>query len=656
MKYNPEKGLSLFYVFLFSIIYLEIVYKITTFGIANLFNLELVYAISFGIIFAIIFTLLSRLFHNKVNRRLSLTIIALLCSWYSIQFIFKRIFNTFFSVNLFEIADQAVQFSSTAILEIFKNIPVLVLLFLPYILMLIYRSKINFHHLINKKIYYFDFICLFLAMLLFSLFLQIGKNDSNSAYDLWNKVDNNAINIEKMGIGVSTYLDLKRFLFGFSESLSITDTDIIHENDSQKPSETTYDYNNLDIDFAGLAENETNSTLKNMDNYFASDSGTLKNEYTGMFEGKNLIAIMGESLNTIAISEKYTPTLYKLSHEAFQFNNFYTPVNLSTIGGEFQNLTGLFANLSTLNSNWREDNNYFPFGLGKVYNELNYNTYAYHANYGTFQDRNVYLKNIGFNNFLYRGNGLEKLMNCNTWPQSDLDMVDVTYEDWLNSSEPFLTYYVSVSGHMPWSWTTNSMSRKNKDALLDSGYSEEAAAYIAANMELDKAVQELIEKLDEAGKLDDTVIAIVPDHYPYSMSLSTINELSDFERDSVIGVNKSTMILWNNKMDSISIDKVCSQLDFIPTLYNLFGIKYDSRLIMGKDILSTEEGLAYFTNRSWVTNKGIYYSSSNDFVSSNGDDVSDDYISTINKKVSNRINMSKLIMQNDYYRKVLGGD
>ena len=388
-----------------------------------------------------------------------------------------------------------------------------------------------------------------------------------------------------------------------------------------------------------------------MHEYFKNDTGTQKNKYTGMFEGKNLIVIMAESLNEIAIREDLTPTLYKLTHSGFVFNNFYTPVNLSTIGGEFQDLTGLFANLSDLSSYWRKGTNYFPFGLGTVFNNLNYNTRAYHANYGTFQDRNVYLKSIGFDYFLYRGNGLEDLMNCNLWPQSDLDLINSTYNEWIND-EQFMTYYVSVSGHMPYTINGNNMSKKNWDLVKDLNLSDEAKGYLAANIELDKMVESLINKLTEAGKLDDTVIAIIPDHYPYDLDMDVINELSTYEKDSVIEVNHSSLIIWNNKMETVEVDKVASQLDFIPTLYNLFNIEYDSRLFMGKDILSDTEGIAYFTNLSWVTNKGRYYASNNKFVPNEGVEVSDDYVESVKKIVSNRINMSKKIIDTDYYRKV----
>jgi lipoteichoic acid synthase len=651
-KKVKNKEIKLGLVFFLSIIYLEMVFHIATFGIANLFGFNFLYIILFSLIMALILNLICHMFHRRTNYLLALTLITFLSCWFAMENVFHHIFNTFFTIHIFGVADQALSFSGTALLEIFKNLPVIFIFFIPYILIRIYKKQINFHHAVGKSLYIKNGFKIFLIIIVFILLLQIGKGTSYSAHNLFYEVDNNAMNMEKLGVNIATYLDIKRSIFGFSENIDNVQS---INNNSNDQNEKNYAYNNLDIDFNTLIDNDTNKQIKSMDEYFNADPGTLQNEYTGIYKNKNLIVIMGESLNSIAISEKYTPTLYKLSHEGFVFDNFYTPINLSTIGGEFQDLTGLFANLGDLSSYWRKGTNYFPFGLANVYKNEGYNTFAYHPNYGTFQDRNVYLKNLGFDNFLYRGNGLEKLMNCNLWPQSDLDMVNVTYDDWLNSDKPFMTYYVSVSGHMPWSWSGNNMSRRNKEALTDSGYSEEAAAYIAANMELDKAVQVLIDKLTEAGKLDDTVIAISPDHYPYSMNLSTINELSTYERDATIEVNHSSLIIWNNKQETKEITKVANQLDFMPTLYNLFGIKYDSRLFIGKDILSTEPGLVYFTNRSWVSDYGKYQADSGTFTATTTDTLPDNYVANINKIVANRINMSKYIMDNDYYKHVLGG-
>ena len=163
----------------------------------------------------------------------------------------------------------------------------------------------------------------------------------------------------------------------------------------------------------------------------------------------------------------------------------------------------------------------------------------------------------------------------------------------------------------------------------------------------------LLNKLEESKRLEDTVIALVGDHYPYELTLEQVNELSEYEKDGIIEVNRSNFILYNSQMQTIKIDKVASQIDVLPTLYNLFGIDYDSRLIIGKDILSTEPGLAIFGNRSWVSDYGSYFSNSKKFIVKENKEVTEDYISQINQIVNNRINMSKLIIENDYYKKVI---
>ena len=132
------------------------------------------------------------------------------------------------------------------------------------------------------------------------------------------------------------------------------------------------------------------------------------------------------------------------------------------------------------------------------------------------------------------------------------------------------------------------------------------------------------------------------------------NEISSYKKDSVVEVNRSNFILWNNKMDTVEVDKVGSQIDVLPTLYNLFGVSYDSRLIIGKDILSTTEGLAIFGNRSWVSDKGTYFANTKKFVPIDGVKVTDEYINTMNKIVNNKVLMSKNIMENNYYKKVIG--
>ena len=353
--------------------------------------------------------------------------------------------------------------------------------------------------------------------------------------------------------------------------------------------------------------------------------------------------------NEIAVSEELTPTLYKLVHNGFYFTNYYTPTIDSTIGGEFQELTGLYPGNGFL-ANWKSGTNYFPYGIGTSFQNLGYNTYAYHDHDYTFQNRNKYLESLGFNNFEACGNGLEAKVNCHVWPESDLEMIKGTVSDYASSDKPFMVYYATVSGHGDYTWTTQ--SSKHKDEVNNLNYSSKVLAYLAANIELNNALEELINELQENGKLDDTVIVLTGDHYPYFLSADEVNEVSSYYKDSTVEINHSNLIIWNNKMTSKEINKVGSEIDVLPTVYNLFNVPYDSRIRIGKDILSNEPGLAMFGNRSWVSDLGTFYAGSNTFIAKENVIIPDDYLKIMNEKVNNKINMSGLIMKTNYYRQI----
>ena len=665
-KENPNtdnfgQKIPLFIITYIVLLYLEIFYKISIYGFSHLLKSNILVLFVLLLPISSIIAILSNLTKNtRSNKIIYFLLIAIITTFYSVALIFKKVFNTYFCLSLFGLTDQAIAFTGTAIIEVLKNIFYIICLFLPFIIVLLFNKNLNFYYL-NKRDGTLNLLGLFLSIPLFEIITYPNKDQENSIYQLFNNNYNNALNIETIGVLPALYLDIKELLFKYDNKTNIDDSINIepvpsedenssHETD-EEPAADRYTYNKLDIDFTSLIANEKNNTLLTMHKYFQNTEGTLKNAYTGLFKDKNLIVIMAESLNTIGIREDVTPTLYKLATEGFNFTNFYTPVNLSTIGGEFQNLTGLFANLNDLNKYFRKGTNYFPFGLGTIFKNVGYDVKAYHANDASFQNRNTYLKTMGFDYFKAKNTGLEKLMDCNKWPASDDEMVQATTDEWLNSSK-FLTYYVSVSSHMPYNRSGNAMVAKNWSLVQDLKFSDEAKGYLASVIELDKAVASLINALEAAGKLEDTVIAIIPDHYPYSMNLSSINELSTYKRDETIEVNHSSLIIWNSNTPGATVTKTASQLDFLPTLYNLFGLDYDSRLFMGKDILSTSPGLVYFQNKSWVSDYGTYYANTGKFAAKENQKLPENYVSNINKIVANRINMSKLIIENNYYEKV----
>ena len=647
--------INLIFIMFLNLVSLEFLFKWLVFGFSSIFKINNLFLLIFLFPISGIIVFISNITKSsKKNKIIYFLILGLLTIWYAIALIFKKVFNTYFCLSLFGLSDQAIAFSQTAIIEILKNIIPLLILFLPFILSFLSSKYFDFSKPSNKKSL-INLLTILLSIIVLNIVTYQTKDKENSLYSKFHGLNNNALNVETIGVLPAFYLDFKDLVMNNHKDIEIEIPSIDednNQNEEEKLNEENYSYNILDIDFDNLVSNEKNKTLLNMHKYLKSDKGTLKNEYTGLFKDKNLIVITAESLNTIGIRADVTPTLYKLATEGFNFTNFYTPINLSTIGGEFQNLTGLFANLNDLNKYFRKGTNYFPFGLGTTFKNSGYDVKAYHANDAYFQDRNVYLKNMGFNYFKAKNTGLEKLMDCNKWPQSDEEMLNVTIPEYLNSDK-FLTYYVSVSSHMPYSKNGNAIVNKNWSLVKNLDYSEEAKGYLASVIELDKAVSSLIKSLEENNKLDDTVIAIIPDHYPYSLSLNAINELSDYKRDDTIEVNHNTLIIWNTKTPGVTINKTASQLDFLPTIYNLFDVAYDSRLFMGKDILSSELGLVYFQNKSWVSDKGTYLASQDKFIPKEGVSVDDEYVDNINKTVANRMRLSKLIIENDYYAKVI---
>ena len=635
------------FIYYLTLIYLEIVFRVVC--TENIFPITFINNLIFLLPVTLFLIIISSLLTPKVNAIIAKIIIFILCLWYAVCLVFKNKFGVYFSLSAIGLANQLKSFIHDTISTIGNNIIYIIILFIPFILIIIFRKKIIYPQL-NSKYLLATTLCMVVSYLFFVASIHINKNESYSLYNLYYQVDNHALTVEKLGLMPSTIIEIKRNILGFEEKLNepfyIPEID---EDIKDEPKELGS--NILDIDFSKLSSQTKDELLIQMNDYFAQDPGTKKNEYTGMYEGKNLIVFMAESFSPIAITQELTPTLYKLTNESFVFENFYSPVILSTIGGEFQELTGLYPNLGLLTNVWRKGKNYYPYGFANVFKELDYQTYAYHNNQYNFQARDKYLKSLGFDNYLGCYNGLEKRINCNIWPQSDVEMIEKTVDDYLKNDQPFMVYYATVSGHMAYNWG-NRMSAKHKEAVKDLPYSEEVKAYIATQIELDQALELLITKLEESDKLDDTVIALVADHYPYDLSVDQVNEASSYERDSIVEINHSNFILWNSTTKTTKISKIGSQIDVLPTLLNLFGVEYDSRLIIGKDILADNEGLAIFSNNSWISDLGVYYSNSNKFIPKENIEVPDNYVENMNKIVRTKINMSKYIMQEDYYRYV----
>lgn len=395
------------------------------------------------------------------------------------------------------------------------------------------------------------------------------------------------------------------------------------------------------LDFENLASEEDDTTIKAMHLYFGSVEPTEKNDKTGIFEGKNLIFITAESFTDFAIDPVYTPTLYKLFTEGYNFTNFYNPIwGVSTLDGEYVNLQSLIPKPGVWSMK-ESAHNYLPFTLGNQFSKIGYATKAYHDHSVYYYDRDVSHPNLGYD---FKGQGREYSFK-KTWPESDLEMIDKTTSDFLTPDEngeiqPFHVYYLTVSGHLNYNFYGNDIAKKNKKLVEDMDMSAPCRAYMAGEIELDRAMELLLSRLEEAGELDNTVIALAGDHYPYGLETSQISEFRGHKVDEEYEIYESAFLLWTPDMEPETVDKLCSNMDILPTLLNMFGFEYDSRLFMGKDIFSPSEGFVVFKDKDWISEKGKRSQLL-------GED--DEYVRKMDSKVAQMFNFSALILDKDYY-------
>lgn len=647
MKKVFNKKVNLFIVYSLCILYLEILFKFYKYG--NIFNIGILHTLIFTCTISFVLTLLTSIFNDKINKIIYFIMLSFITVLFLVQFVFSGLFSTLFSFSSIGLADQAIDFINIVFSFIFNNFILFLLFLIPIILSIIFNKKINCTKL--DKTHLIIYVCGILSYYLISLIILIpGKSNLYSAYEFYFERNEPTLAADKLGVLTTMRLDFTRWLIGFEENI-IIDNGFDHEN-GNKEDNADIKYNILDIDFAAIAQSENNDSLKQLASYFANATKTEQNEYTGMFKDKNLIFILAEGFNEIAVDQNLTPTLYKLTHEGFNFKNFYSPVFLSTTGGEFQAMTGLIPTQEILSS-WKKVGKELSFSLGNSFGRLGYNVNAYHNWTYSYYSRDITMPSLGFNSYLGCRNGLEKYMDCQKWPTSDIDLMNATTNLYASKDQKFMTYYITLSGHAEYNFSGNYIAKKNKNLVEDLNYSTPIKAYLATQMEMDRALETLIRNLDEQGILDDTVIALVGDHYPYTIDVDIINEIATYKKDPIVEVNHSNFIIWNNGMEPIEITKVGSQIDVLPTLLNLFGIEYDSRLIVGKDILSSTEGLAIFSNRSWVSDQGTYFANSKKFVPNSGVEVSDEYINYINNEIANKYTISKLIIDNNYYKYIL---
>ncbi len=649
-----------------ALLWIELVMKISASGGSSLSYL---WVLLFSIAAGTFFNLLTGWIPKKsVKRFLRALVYFVIGVWFVVCYFVNDTFKVFYDLNTIFAGgkDAATGFTGQIVNMVFsvEGILHILLFLLPFLLYVIYFRKLDGLKRHTKKMNLVYLLTIVVAAGMELSLIQVTGNSHKLGQEY-----SYVTCVSEFGIIPSFGLDLMHLTSSSSFTIASVEDEMDPEEAiiSEDPFREEYDsfvyYKNavMDIDFATLQSVDT-GTYQEIDAYVQSLTPSSENAYTGLFEGKNLIMISAEAFSGKIIDPELTPTLYRLATKGIQFTDYYQPASAGTTGGEYENLFGLLP--TSGGSSFKltaARNNYLT--MGSQLDRLGYNGWAFHANSYTYYDRNLTHNNLGYSNgFMGYGNGLENVITYQ-WPESDLEMVQGTIDMYIEH-EPFNVYYMSVSGHNPYSTGGNAMSKKNWDRVQNLNCSDTLKAYYAANLELEDALAYLVEKLEEKGILDDTVIVLGADHFPYGLdddaalgSMTYLNELYGENVTTYLQRDQNTLIVYSGCLEEeepIVVDTPTSSLDILPTLCNLFGVDWDSRLLVGRDVFSDSQPLVFNLNYDWKTDLGTYLSSTGVFTPNDGVTVSDTYVETMRTIVRNKISYCTNVLNSDYYTHLFG--
>ena len=620
-------------------------------------NKQIIYPILFALQGGVLFSLLTSYLPRILRQIVGVLLVMVQVLFAEVQLVYQCIFGNFMPISQVSMGENVIaNFDSQLFYAIFKNLPRILLLMLPLLILILclaLRKVPALKQRLRWKQAQATCAMLLVLVLMTAGLLFVGRNKPFSVYKTLSNVNTSTdSSYKKVGMLATTVQELHYMIAGGEDEVAYFTPSSLETGTAQQ-TYTGNSYNVVeDIDFSKLSGSTDNAVLKATDEYLARIAPSRKSNYTGLLKDYNLITICAESFAPWFISEELTPALYKMTHTGIIFKNYYGSFQSVTTNGEYTMCMGLYPDMSRTKTDSSFNvagTNYLPFCLGNALNDMGYVSYGYHDYIGDFYNRNITHANMGYN-FKAADSGLNVKID---WPSSDLEMVEASIDDYINSPTPFHAYYMTFSGHYQYNWD-NAMSAKNRAAVESLPYSETVKAYIACNLELEYALQYLMQRLEDAGIADKTCIVLTNDHYPYGLTEEEYNELAGQTLDTKFEKYRNSFICYVPGLpQNIVVDDYCSTADILPTLLNLFGVEYDSRLLAGTDVLSSGVHVAILSNRSFLTKSFRYDADTETVIPANeGIVISDELLQAYRQYVDNKFNLSSNIVNSDYYAHV----
>lgn len=645
---------------LVTLVYFELLVHIAAYGMPGL---RFGYVLSFSAVFAAALCLITVLVPGKIRFSVTTVLHTVLILLYGSQLVYYFVFGTLYSVAQVQQGGAAVtSFWRETLVTMLKNILWMAVLFVPLAgsILLKKRSKTLYG---STKAVWCVILALIAVVLQFTTIqvLEIGGTGYFSDhYFYYNDSITTDQATRNFGLLTALRLDLtagddsvvteKEPEYYVPTKPPVDPTEETQAGQNQTQEQQPVEYNVLEIDFDKLAGMTTDKTIQALNNYCSQLTGTNKNEYTGMLSDYNLIVLCAEAFATGVIDEDLTPTLYRLVNEGIVFENYYNSFPNNTSDGEYSLCMGLYPDTSRYklsSSFYASRDSYLPFTLGNIFqNQKGVKSYGYHNYTGTFYGREETHPNIGYE-MKFNGDGMTF---TNAWPASDLEMMQQSVDDYLKTDEQFHAYYMTFSGHLLYDTYNNEMVAKNWDLVKDLPYSYAVRSYLSCNIELDRALEYLMQRLEEAGVADKTAIVLAGDHFPYGLTADEYEELLDY------GINKfnqykSSLIFWVGGLEEpIVVKEYCCNVDVLPTILNLWGFDYDSRLLAGTDVFSDGEHMAVLIDKSVYTNK-VWIDGSTGQVRYlvAKDALPEGYVENLIRQVETKFYLSTNILNSAYY-------
>lgn len=638
--HNKYPHLKILGIIILSSLYLEVILRLKNTPV--FLNVGLLYILGYIIVLGFLITFIESLLPPKLAKFFVGFILFLITFIFISQMIYFAIFKNYYSIYSALNSAQALQFNDVIFDAFIKNWFTVILMILPFGLYVAFINKVEFATNSGLLMFRLTLVLVLLSLFLGQLYaVGLNKDKVGSDYQFYYHATSANKVVERFGLLAYIRIELRDSLFPNKAEVVVIDQPPV----IIKPEIA---YNILDIDFETLIKNETDESIVNMHKYFMALNPTEKNKMTGIYKDYNVIQITAEGFSHLAVDKDITPTLYKLANEGIVFNDFYNPIwNVSTSDGEYAHMTGLIPKNGVWSMREAADN-FMPFVLGKQFSSLNYKTMAYHNHTYTYYDRHITYPSFGYD-YKGLGSGLEVR---ETWPESDIEMMELSIKDYLNSDN-FHAYYMTVSGHMRYTFADNFIASKNRDLVEHLDYNDNVKAYFATQIELDKALEYLLQQLKVNNVLDKTLIVMTSDHYPYGLDKTDIDHLAGHVVEETFELYRNAMIIYTPDMDNLVIDKPVSSLDVLATVSNLLGLDYDSRLLVGNDVFSSSPTLVIFNDQSFITDKGKYDANTQTFIANENVEVSEEYVQSMSKIVRDKFHFSKLILEKDYYSYVI---